>query len=142
MKQGVSVLKSPKNCQMGQKAGRQENIIGQTMRNKEEINRKYLISWGRRVTLVWNEKEQGNTMEPSISLAWCLDVWVDCFLSRRAFAGARKIFKFQVTDGLSQARKALCWAQKCILATSMQKVYYPMYQSGLGLEDKSTTKKN
>lgn len=30
------------------------------MRNKEEINRKYLISWGHRVTLVWNEKEQGN----------------------------------------------------------------------------------
>lgn len=28
------------------------------MKNKEENNRKYLVSWGQRVSLVWEEKVQ------------------------------------------------------------------------------------
>ena len=39
------------NCRIRQKARSFYRI-----KNKEENNRKYLVSWGQRVSLVWEEK--------------------------------------------------------------------------------------
>lgn len=55
-----------------------------TKKNKEEKKRTYQIGWGRVVTLVWDEKEQGNKDGARVGSVWGLG---DSFWSLGALAG-------------------------------------------------------